>query len=56
MKLWQRVQDFLNTHQGVFTYADLAMNLGSHPRAVGRAMYALGQRGFNGLCARVIHT
>lgn len=54
MKLWEISRDFLLANPArEFTYSSLAAELGTTPRAIGAAMYALGRRGFWSECSRV---
>jgi len=50
----ERVETYLDSVEGTFTYGQIARRLGSHPRAIGRCMKALERLGRNDLCGRVI--
>lgn len=53
MFLWQRALEHLKSNKKkTYTYSELAAELGTTPRAIGAAMFALGRRGFTE-CNRV---
>lgn len=51
---WQTLLQFLMRNSGTFTYTELALIFDSCARAVGQMVAALGRRGYDDLCPRVV--